>query len=123
MDRRFASLGALAGLLTVALGAFGAHALREHLTDEALGWWQTAVLYQGWHALALLAVASLSARGPSRALAWAGWSFAAGIVLFSGSLYALALTGQRGLGLLTPVGGLGLLAGWGALLLAVRRGP
>lgn len=123
MERRFATLGALAGLLTVALGAFGAHALREHLGAEALGWWQTGVLYQGWHAFALLAVASLAGRGRTRVLAWAGWSFAAGIALFSGSLYALALTGQRWLGLVTPIGGLGLLSGWCALLLAVRRAP
>ncbi len=110
--------------VAVALGAFGAHALKARLAPDMAAVWQTAVQYHAWHALALLAVGILMAQDPTRAgLAWAAWLFAAGIVLFSGSLYALALTGVRGLGAITPLGGLAWLAGWAALASAVWRTP
>jgi len=106
-------MGALFAFAAVGLGAFGAHALKARLTADALAIWQTAVLYHGWHALALFGVgAVLLARPDAAPFAWAAWLFAAGIVLFSGSLYALAFTGVKALGAITPVGGLLLLAGW-----------
>ena len=109
------------GLLGVALGAFGAHALRERLDDAAKGWWQTAVQYHFWHALALLGVAFAASRWPGRAVGVAGWAFLAGTIVFSGSLYAMALTGERRLGAVTPLGGLLLMIGWLALLLGRYR--
>jgi len=106
-------MGALFAFAAVGLGAFGAHALKARLTADALAIWQTAVLYHGWHALALFGVgAVLLARPDAAPFAWAAWLFAAGIVLFSGSLYALAFTGVKALGAITPVGGLLLLTGW-----------
>ena len=101
----------------VALGAFGAHALRGQLDARMTAVWQNAVQYHAWHALALLGVGGLLAHWPEkRGLARAGWLFVAGIVLFSGSLYAVALTGFRGLGMITPVGGTAFLVGWGFLI-------
>lgn len=119
-------LGALAGFLTVALGAFGAHALDGRLSAQALGWWAKAVHYQGLHALALLGCGLLGLLGrqaPGRALGTAVWAFATGILLFSGSLYLMALSGQRWLGAVTPFGGTALLVGWIAFALATRRLP
>jgi uncharacterized membrane protein YgdD (TMEM256/DUF423 family) len=113
-------LGALSGLISVAAGAFGAHALRGRLTPELLATFETAARYQMYHALALLAV-GLSARGASPLWAWSGWLFVAGTVLFSGSLYALALTGVRWLGAITPLGGLCFLGGWALLALAAWK--
>lgn len=110
-------LVALAGASGVLLGAFGAHALRGHLDASAMGWWQTAVQYQLWHALAL-ALAVHAGRG--RARRWAVLAFAIGIVLFSGSLYALALGAPRWVGVITPFGGLALVIGWLALGWALR---
>jgi len=99
--------------LAVALGAFGAHALRARVAPDALAWWSTAVQYHAWHALGMLGVGLLMLHWPdARMLAWAAVLFAAGIVLFSGSLYALTLTGARVLGAVTPVGGVALIAGW-----------
>lgn len=115
------ALGAGYGLLGVALGAFGAHALRERLAPDMLRVWETAVQYQFWHALALLAVGLLALRAPSTGLAIAGGSFAVGVLLFSGSLYALALSEVRVLGAITPLGGLALLIGWAALLWVALR--
>ena len=106
-------LGALLSFVAVALGAFGAHALKARLPADMLAVWQTAVQYHGWHALALIAVGLLLLALPGRAgFGFAGWLFVAGIVLFSGSLYALALTGVKELAAVTPVGGLAFLAGW-----------
>src|SRR5689334_2595357 len=104
---------AVNGFLGVALGAFGAHGLRAHLaaaSDAAqrLEWWQTASHYHLFHALALGVLASWAGHGPDRALVFAGGAMVTGIVLFSGSLYALTLTGQTGLGMITPLGGLAL---------------
>jgi len=110
------ALGALYGLLGVALGAFGAHALKARLTSELLPIWKTAVEYHFWHALALLAVGLLALQRPGTALNVAGGAFALGVLIFSGSLYALALSGVRGLGAITPIGGVLLIVGWAPLL-------
>lgn len=122
MTRLFFVIGSLSAFLAVAAGAFGAHALRDRLEPELLAIFETGARYQVYHALALLAVAWAAARWPGTAAAAAGWLFVAGTMLFSGSLYALALTGHRWLGAVTPVGGLCLLAGWLALAWAALRG-
>ena len=122
MDRAFFGMGALSGLVGVAAGAFGAHALKARLTPEQLQTFETGARYQMVHALALLAVAWAVTRWPGRPAAIAGWLFVAGTLLFSGSLYALALTGVRGLGAVTPLGGLCLLGGWAFLAWAALRG-
>jgi uncharacterized membrane protein YgdD (TMEM256/DUF423 family) len=122
MDRNFLLIGALCGLLGVAFGAFGAHALRSRLSPEMLAVFETAVRYQMYHALALLLTAAAIGRiGDARLLAVAGWFFTAGIVLFSGSLYALALSGVTGLGAITPLGGLAFLLGWASLIIFALR--
>ena len=109
-------VGSAAMFVAVALGAFGAHALKSRLTPDMSAVWQTAVQYHAWHSLAVLAVGMLLLQWPGqRAVEVAGWLFVAGIVLFSGSLYAMALTGVRGLGAVTPIGGIAFLAGWAAL--------
>jgi uncharacterized membrane protein YgdD (TMEM256/DUF423 family) len=119
MDRTFMFVGALMGLTGVGLGAFGAHGLRGRLSPDMLAVFETGVRYHMYHALALLATAALMARTvDSRAAVFAGWSFIAGILLFSGSLYALAFTGVTMLGAITPIGGVAFLAGWAALLVA-----
>lgn len=115
-DRRLVAVAALYGLLAVAAGAFAAHALAGRATPRALELIETAAHYQMWHALAMLAAAAL---GP--AARPAGWLFALGVLLFSGSLYALALGAPRPLAWVTPLGGLGFLAGWAALALAALR--
>lgn len=120
--RRFLALGALLALLAVALGAFGAHGLKERLAPDLLAVWKTAVDYHVYHALGLLAVGLLAIRLPdSRLLRASGWLMAAGVLVFSGSLYALALTGLRGLGAITPLGGVAFLAGWAVLAIAVLK--
>ena len=122
MDRLFFGLGALSAMLGVGAGAFGAHALRARLTAEHLAVFETAARYQMYHALALLAVAWAVTRWPGALPVWAGWLFVAGTVLFSGSLYILALSGIRWWGAVTPLGGVAFLAGWVCLALsAVRR--
>src|SRR6476659_5712704 len=116
MDRTFLLAGAVAGLVAVAFGAFGAHGLRGRLTPEMLAVFETGVRYHMYHALALLLVAALVPRpGTGRAIVAAGWLFVAGIVLFSGSLYLLAVTGVTVLGAITPIGGVAFLAGWALL--------
>ncbi len=120
MDRLFFRLGALSALVSVAAGAFGAHALRARLTPEYLAVFETAGRYQMYHALGLLAVALAVTRWPGALPVWAGWLFVAGTVLFSGSLYILALTGIRWWGAVTPLGGVALLVGWLCLVLAIR---
>lgn len=122
MDRFFFALGSASGLVAVAAGAFGAHGLRERLNPEMLEVFETAVRYQLVHALALLAVGWAATRWPGVAATAAGWLFVAGTVLFSGSLYALSLTGLRWLGAITPLGGLAFLAGWASLAWAAYRG-
>ena len=125
MSARFAgTFGALSGLLAVALGAFGAHALRARLEPALLEVFETAARYQLVHAVALLAIAALLARGRSRAFASGAVLFAAGTVVFAGSLYALALTGVRAWGAVTPLGGACLIAGWLAIAVGfLRAGP
>jgi len=118
MDRTFLFVGALLAGLGVALGAFGAHGLRGRLAPEMLAVFETGVRYHMYHALAILVVAAFMTRLDGRAAAIAGWSFAAGILLFSGSLYALALTDVRTLGAITPIGGLAFLIGWISLTVA-----
>jgi uncharacterized membrane protein YgdD (TMEM256/DUF423 family) len=118
MDRTFLLIGALAGFVGVMLGAFGAHGLRNRLSAEMLAVFETGVRYQMYHALAILFVAAMLARFDGWLVRGAGWMFAAGIVIFSGSLYALALTGVTTLGAVTPIGGLAFLAGWGLLIVA-----
>jgi uncharacterized membrane protein YgdD (TMEM256/DUF423 family) len=122
MDRTFAALGALSGFVGVAAGAFGAHALKARLAPDLLAVFQTGAQYQMYHALALLAAAWAASRWPGGAVTAAGWLFAAGTVLFSGSLYALALSGVRALGAVTPLGGVAFLAGWACLGWAALRG-
>ena len=123
MDRLFFALGALSGLISVAAGAFGAHALRARLTPEYLAVFETGARYQMYHALGLLAVAWAITRWPGPLLLWAGWLFLVGSVLFSGSLYTLALSGARWWGAVTPLGGVAFLAGWLCLALAALRTP
>ncbi len=120
MERTFLALGALSAFVSVAAGAIGAHALRTRLAPDLLAVFETGARYQMFHALALLAVAWAVARWPGAAAA--GWLFVAGTVLFSGSLYALALTGARGLGAVTPFGGVAFLAGWLWLAWSALRG-
>lgn len=122
MERTFLLLGALAAGLAVAAGAFGAHGLRARLTPELLAVFETGARYHMYHALGLLAVAWTASVRPGPATIAAGAFFVAGIVLFSGSLYALALSGIRWLGAITPLGGLCFLAGWVALAWAASRG-
>ena len=117
----FFSLGAASALLAVAAGAFGAHGLRSRLSPESLAIFETAARYQMYHALGLLAVAWAANRWGGALPTWAGWLFVTGTVLFSGSLYALALTGIGWLGAITPLGGLAFLAGWLCLLLSGGR--
>ncbi|HTN49893.1 MAG TPA: DUF423 domain-containing protein [Burkholderiaceae bacterium] len=123
MERVYFMLGALFALLAVAAGAFGAHALRGVLAVDLAAVFETAVRYQLMHALALLATAWACDRWPGTATTAAGALFIAGIVLFSGSLYLLALTGLRALGTITPFGGGAFIAGWGCLAWAAWRRP
>ena len=118
-------IGAIFGLLGVGLGAFGAHGLKEKLqTLGTTATFHTATEYHLYHALALLAVGLLAPAGrPGSALSVAGWSFLVGILLFSGSLYALAVTGYTKLGAITPFGGILFLVGWIALAVAAGGGP
>ena len=116
MDRTFLLIGSVLGFLGVAFGAFGAHGLKSRLTPEMLVVFETGVRYQMYHAFAILIVAAaIGGMGRDPLLGAAGWFFAAGVLLFSGSLYALALTGTGILGAITPIGGLLFLIGWGCL--------
>jgi uncharacterized membrane protein YgdD (TMEM256/DUF423 family) len=114
-ERLFFILGAVSAFVGVGAGAFAAHALKARLAPDLLAVFDTGARYQLIHALGLLAVAWACGRWPGPAARWAGWSFVAGTVLFSGSLYALALSGVRGLGAITPVGGVAFLLGWALL--------
>ena len=123
MLRGFLMLAAFFGFTGVALGAFAAHGLKNRLTPEYLAIFHTGVLYQLVHTLALLGVALLASQMPGRLITWAGASFAIGILLFSGSLYLLTMTGISKLGIITPFGGLAFLIGWLCLGLAAWRLP
>ena len=116
--------GAVLSGLGVVLGAFGAHGLRERMTADLLAVYETGVQYHLIHGLALLAVAWAASRWPNAWIGAAGWLFAAGIVVFSGSLYILAISGVRWWGAVTPIGGVCFLAGWAALAVgALRASP
>ena len=121
MDRTFALAGSLSAFLAVAAGAFGAHALRARLSPDLLAAFETGARYQMYHALALLIVAWAATRWPGTPVRAAGWLLVGGTVLFSGSLYLLALTGARWLGAVTPLGGLLFLGGWAALAVGIAR--
>jgi uncharacterized membrane protein YgdD (TMEM256/DUF423 family) len=118
VDRTFLLIGALAGFVAVALGAFGAHALRARLSPDMLNAFETGVRYQMYHALAVIATGLIVARMGGWLIVTAGWLFTAGIVLFSGSLYLLAFTGITMFGAITPIGGVAFLLGWACLALA-----
>lgn len=118
MHKAFLLTGSLLAAVTVALGAFGAHALKTMVSPEQVSIFDTGVKYQFYHVFALLLVAVIYERFPSARLDWAGYCFIIGMVLFSGSLYVMTAlraadkVGTRGLGILTPIGGLFLIAGW-----------
>lgn len=123
MDRVFFGLGALFAFLSVALGAFGAHSLKSTFAPGMAEVYETGVRYQFFHALALFVVVFALSYWKSPLAVVAGWLFVAGIVLFSGSLYALSVGGLRWLGAVTPLGGLAFLAGWAVLgWIALRAG-
>jgi uncharacterized membrane protein YgdD (TMEM256/DUF423 family) len=112
-------IGAVLAFIGVAAGAFGTHGLRDHLAPDRLAIYQTAAQYQLVHAIALVALGSMS----KVRVTWPGWLFLAGVLVFSGSLYALALTGIRWFGAITPLGGLCFLLGWAILAVASFRTP
>jgi uncharacterized membrane protein YgdD (TMEM256/DUF423 family) len=123
MDRVFFGLGSILALLAVGAGAFGAHALRSRLSPDMLTTFEVGARYHMYHALGLLAVAWAATRWPGSAVTAAGWLFLVGIVLFSGSLYLLSLTGLRWLGAITPLGGAAFLVGWFLLLWTAWKAP
>ena len=116
MDKTFLLIGSVAGFLAVMLGAFGAHGLRGRLSPEMLAVFETGVRYHMYHTLAILAVGLMLPTFGGWMTRAAGWAFTAGIVLFSGSLYALALTNTPSLGVITPLGGVAFLIGWALLV-------
>jgi uncharacterized membrane protein YgdD (TMEM256/DUF423 family) len=117
----WARVGAVAMFLAVALGAFGAHGLRQRLAPEMLAVFEVGVRYHVYHALALFAVAWAADRSPGGLAQAAGWAFVLGIIVFSGSLYLLSVTGVRWLGAVTPIGGVAFLTGWALLFFASSR--
>ena len=121
VHRTFVTTAAIAGGLAVAAGAFGSHILEDTLSEHMLEVFQTGVEYQMYHALALLASAWAYTRWHSRYARISGWAFLTGIVVFSGSLYLLSLTGIRWIGAVTPIGGVAFIVGWIALALSPRR--
>ncbi|HEY1235685.1 MAG TPA: DUF423 domain-containing protein [Candidatus Binatia bacterium] len=121
MERFFFLSGAIAALIGVALGAFGAHSLRTKLSPEMLNIFEVGVRYQMYHAFGLLAVAWAMVRWPEANLNPAGWAFIVGIIIFSGSLYLLSTTDARWLGAITPIGGLAFLLGWAVLVWSIGR--
>jgi uncharacterized membrane protein YgdD (TMEM256/DUF423 family) len=118
---RILLIAAVSGFLTVAIGAFAAHGLREALDAQQMAWVETGVHYQAWHSLALLAIAVLAGFRPGRLLFASAAAFAFGILLFSGSLYVLALSGDRMAAIVTPFGGASFLSGWVLLALYAWR--
>lgn len=123
MERIWLALGALNALLAVASGAFGAHGLKARVAAELLPIWETGARYHMYHALGLLAVGFLALHKPGTLVNASGWALLAGIVVFSGSLYALTLSGVRALGAITPIGGVSFLVGWALFALAALRQP
>lgn len=124
MDKLFAGLAAVSGFLAVGLGAFGAHGLKNRLTEDMLAVYQTGVHYHFYHTLALLGVGLLLRQvGNHALLAASGWAFIVGMLLFSGSLYVLSITGVRWLGAITPLGGLAFLVAWALLAWSIFTLP
>lgn len=123
MEKAFAVLGALSAFISVTAGAFAAHALRQRLPPDLLAVFETGARYQMYHALALLLLSVLYGALPGLKLYPVAWFFVIGTLLFSGSLYLLALTGQRALGAITPIGGFCFLAGWAYLAWTILRHP
>ena len=121
MSNLFFSFGSGFGLLAVVFGAFGAHALRNTLAPEMLETFEVAVRYQMYHGLALIAAAWAATQWDTPLTTASGWCFVAGILIFSGSLYVLSLTGIRWLGAITPIGGLAFIAGWACLIIAALQ--
>ena len=122
MARLFIGLASLSGLLAVALGAFGSHALKNKLAPELMAVYQTANQYHFYHTLALFLIGVLALQMPqTNGLQWAGFAMLGGLVLFSGSLYVLALSGIRVLGAITPLGGVSFLIAWGILTVTIIR--
>jgi len=122
VNKRFFIIAALLGALSVTLGAFAAHGLKPRLDATMLANWETGVRYQFYHTFALFIAAWLVARLPGcKGARAAGWLFIAGVVLFSGSLYAMALTNMRWLGMITPFGGIAFVVGWILLAVAARK--
>jgi uncharacterized membrane protein YgdD (TMEM256/DUF423 family) len=121
MMRGFIAAGAILAALAVAAGAFGAHLLASRLAPDRLATWETAARYHMYHSLALIATGLIAARWPSPLLAAAAWLFLAGVLIFAGTVYALALGGPRWLGAITPLGGFAFIAGWILVAIAVAR--
>jgi len=113
----FLTIGAISGALAVLLGAFGAHLLKQMISPEMLEVYKTGVQYQFYHTFALLVTGILMKYHPTQTLKWSGYLFIAGITIFSGLLYLLAITGIKSLGMIVPIGGLALVAGWICLLI------
>ena len=121
MQKLFLISGAISGFLGVAAGAFGAHGLKKTMAPDLFEIFEVGVRYQMYHALALIVVGALLWKG--RAIDMAGWGFLIGTIIFSGSLYALSLSGQRWFGAITPIGGVAFLIGWAALAWAALQRP
>jgi uncharacterized membrane protein YgdD (TMEM256/DUF423 family) len=121
MNQCFLLLGAILGFISVGAGAFGAHALKQRISSDMLTVFEVGARYQMYHALALILVALVYQQAPDRWMLYSGWFFFFGSLVFSGSLYALALTGIKILGAITPIGGVLLLLGWGCLILRFVR--
>ena len=117
----FLSIGSISGALAVMIGAFGAHGLKDKLSEKMLANYMTGVEYHFYHTLALLIVGVIALHNPTRSLAASGWAFTIGILIFSGSLYVLAMTGITKLGAITPIGGLAFIVGWVLLAVAVLK--
>lgn len=121
-EKLFLSLGSVNSMFAVILGAFGAHALKDRLAPDMLSVYQTGVQYHFYHALGLLFVGLVLRQSPSSALLqWCGWLMVSGIILFSGSLYLLALTHQTGLGMITPLGGMAFILAWLMMFVAMLK--
>ncbi|ARN74185.1 DUF423 domain-containing protein [Oceanicoccus sagamiensis] len=122
MAKTLLMIAALSGLLAVAIGAFGAHGLKGRVTTDLMAVYQTGVQYHFYHTLALLLVGILMLQFPQESLlSWSGWLFVVGMIIFSGSLYVMALTGIKWLGAITPIGGVAFIAGWLSLAIAVYK--
>ncbi len=121
MKNFYFAVGAAFSLLSVLLGAFGAHTLKDKLSKEMLDIFEVAVRYQMYHGIGLIVVAWAFSQWESDYISAAGWCFIVGILIFSGSLYILSLTGLRWFGAITPIGGIAFIAGWGCLIIAAFR--